>query len=425
MASTQIRGSNIEHFLVSVLKSFEKWDENSFKSSNIVDFSCPHLLLVLKESNSSTILSLAAGYKSLPFDGHKELVLLYGENRIFIEHDRNIVFNNNSISLPYEHEGISIQRDLNSIEITVKTSNKVKLLALNCEIEKDICIVEVNGWLYHDTFGLFGNFDNDPYNDFVLPDGSSVTNSEVWEDSWMTDQNCSKIVTGISYLKEPSQRALKFCSRMFLDNNSPAVPCHGSVNIHPYYVNCLNAQRALDYPTRKARTTQYFPKEHDKITEEKEHENNTSQLIYEDYDNNYKNVSDEEYNYLDENFFYWHHNTNDSQTQMRVKRSFENSFWKPTREHDIKISLHDISPEETRALCNVFSAYTKTCSSKSVNLILPLECDFSYLNHDDDPVHHSLSIDLLILYEEAECSTFVYESVVSVIHENIIDLLNS
>lgn len=148
---------------------------------------------------ASVITSLAVKNKQIPtiqleldvsnkyvlyFDGiiKSEALPAQGKMTAFTA---NAIYQNNSLSeIDFENDDYILLRNINDTYVIVTGSGAA--IRIGRELTFLYCIMEISADLYYDsTEGLWGYFDNDPSNDFYLPDGSTMsetsTESELFE----------------------------------------------------------------------------------------------------------------------------------------------------------------------------------------------------------------------------------------------------
>lgn len=146
---------------------------------------------------ASVITSLAVKYKQIPtiqleldnskyvlyFNGKIEtdVLPLQGQMIVFAA---NIIHYNSSLSeVDYENDNYIVLRNVNDTYI-MATSNGTAI-RIGRELTFLYCIMEIGDQYLKTTEGLWGYFDNDPTNDFYLPDGTTasetLTESELYD----------------------------------------------------------------------------------------------------------------------------------------------------------------------------------------------------------------------------------------------------
>ncbi len=63
-------------------------------------------------------------------------------------------------------------------------------ISVICDLPHDRCTVNVTGWYYGKTGGLFGTYDNEPSNDWTKSDNTLADSPETLAASWSVAQRC-------------------------------------------------------------------------------------------------------------------------------------------------------------------------------------------------------------------------------------------
>lgn len=113
---------------------------------------------------------------------------------------------------------------------------------MTCDLAHDRCTLNVTGWYYGKTAGMFGTYDNEPHNDATMSNNKMADNLETLADSWTVGQKCRKTNNAVEGPK--SERRTALCSKYFKDTTSEFRNCFKIVSPEPFMTMCLN-----DIPT--------------------------------------------------------------------------------------------------------------------------------------------------------------------------------
>ncbi len=110
--------------------------------------------------------------------------------------------------LPYSYEKTIIRRIGHSIRID--NEHGINVI---CDLVHDMCSVNVTGWYYGKTGGLFGTFDNEPSNDFMMAERKKTTATEEFANSWAIGNGCRAVNHARITVADPESRHYKQCAR--------------------------------------------------------------------------------------------------------------------------------------------------------------------------------------------------------------------
>jgi hypothetical protein len=166
----------------------------------------------------------------------REVVLEFAGKRYSLLQQREVRIDDVAVSLPVlDLNGVSIRKSGNYVLLTT---------SFNLEIQwngKAVVMVTVPETYWNRTCGLCGSFDGDQGNEYRLPDGSLVDNSNDFGHSWaIDDRDCEPPVDPEPCL-EGSQRyrqAADLCY-LLIDETGPFAPCHDYVDPGPYHEACV------------------------------------------------------------------------------------------------------------------------------------------------------------------------------------------
>ena len=115
---------------------------------------------------------------------------------------------------------------MNSIQI--QNTNGI---AITCDIAHDICNVDVSGWYYGKTAGLFGTYNYEKKDDLTTAEGEMARHVDDFTRSWKVGRRCSG--SSSDTLQEcntdPDEEVNALCTGHFLDEMSSLTKCLGVV----------------------------------------------------------------------------------------------------------------------------------------------------------------------------------------------------
>ncbi len=151
-------------------------------------------------------------------------IQLFTDGRLFIDGQR--------YELPVKEGSSYIVRVGNRIK--VHNSNGF-LVDLN--LVQNLCTVKLSGWFFGRTGGLFGVYDNEASNDWMLPSHVITDDLQTFTDSWQVGPPCQE-----NYI--PLQNSTitwdqEKCYNLFINRDSNLRPCFGIIDPTPFYEVCL------------------------------------------------------------------------------------------------------------------------------------------------------------------------------------------
>ena len=128
-----------------------------------------------------------------------------------------------------------------------RTGNKIRVdskhgITITCDLPHDRCTVNITGWYYGKTGGLFGTYDNEPSTEFMKSDNMIATSPEELASSWSVGRRCS--VRNHAVQGPETADHMRICGKYFRENTSPFRICFKQVDSEAFMKMCLN-----DLPT--------------------------------------------------------------------------------------------------------------------------------------------------------------------------------
>ena len=155
---------------------------------------------------------------------------------------------------------VSVDGKRIELPITINSSyvnrigNRIKLhnsngFLVDLNLVQNLCTVRLSGWYFGVTGGLFGVFDNEPSNDWMLPSHRISEDLQQFFDSWKIGDDCTATQTSmnISTLEWDQKK----CYNLFMNKDSYLRPCFGTVDPMPFYEICLKEMDIVSTDFRK------------------------------------------------------------------------------------------------------------------------------------------------------------------------------
>ncbi|CAH1244201.1 CTD-3088G3.8 [Branchiostoma lanceolatum] len=218
MADALISGQ--QHFLTFDKKHFEFGGDCSYV-----------LARDMIDGNFSVVLNYHSG-ASLQ---KKSLVVIIDEKTYEIFPSGVMKRENQDTELPLQDKNTAIRRE--GQRVVVENSNGV---AVTCDLTHDLCNVQVSGWYFGKTAGLFGIYNNEVNDEFTMSDGAKTQDLLQFTNSWDVSKSCRKNRNKARTCAPGPQdsRAEGVCGQMFKDQSSPLRRCFNIVDVTPYHDMC-------------------------------------------------------------------------------------------------------------------------------------------------------------------------------------------
>ena len=239
--------------IITFDRNFVTLDKSQFleTASRVLDESCSHLLahdfidnrfsFILKSSTSTD-----QGKNFLS----KSLVVRTGEDVVEIELGTTKgsvkAGKNTTSTLPASFGDLLVTRELNII--TVMSSKRG--FEVRCNLEFDVCVIELSGWLFGKVAGVLGTMNNEHFDDLTKPDHTISTDSDDFTDSWKIDNECPKEAEEqeTSEVQDKfTENLRKTCEMFFNQKTSYFATCFTIVDPDPFYSMCLSLGKLPRY----------------------------------------------------------------------------------------------------------------------------------------------------------------------------------
>ncbi|KAJ8955430.1 hypothetical protein NQ318_003528, partial [Aromia moschata] len=169
-----------------------------------------------------------------------ELILLLNKTivRINTFNDNIQIGDSGANRLPAQIGDVYLYRDADIL--TVESSAG---FILECNVKFHICLFEISGWYFGKTAGLWGTFNNEPFDDFLTSSRQRANNSDLsaFGDSWALDKNCRSKVSKKETPKVVPQEILALCDEFFTSKVSQLSTCFPRIPKDSFLSMCLNS----------------------------------------------------------------------------------------------------------------------------------------------------------------------------------------
>ncbi|KAJ8708722.1 hypothetical protein PYW08_010104 [Mythimna loreyi] len=162
--------------------------------------------------------------------GRYNLIVLTTRSLVHIDLYRETVsIGHTALSLPALVDGLVIDRQTDML--TVQGHNG---LDIQCNLLFHTCKLQVSGWYYATLGGLLGTYNNEQYDDLLLPNNTFTTSIPTLGHSWNIVPSANPTNIENKDLKNDTQ-----CDKFFQNKVSPLHPCFSVIPSLPFNMECL------------------------------------------------------------------------------------------------------------------------------------------------------------------------------------------
>ncbi|XP_076346984.1 LOW QUALITY PROTEIN: uncharacterized protein LOC143245065 [Tachypleus tridentatus] len=170
----------------------------------------------------------------------KSLTVITDDAKIEISPDYKVTISDTKVELPVEIGEIVAKREDNTVHI-----HYARGIDVRCNFIHDVCSLEMSGFYFGKTAGLFGTYDNEPQLDMMTPERRLVDQPEKFASSWQIGSAVCRPSSprrGAVVTEEAKER----CNEIFHDSSSNLRPCFQQVNPEPYFDMCVRDLSEVD-----------------------------------------------------------------------------------------------------------------------------------------------------------------------------------
>lgn len=126
-----------------------------------------------------------------------------------------------------------------SIVIVESQRNRFRL---ECNTKFDLCLLELSGWYYGKTAGLFGTMSNEQTDDFLSSNGRVETDVGSFAHSWSLDRSQCQNKKNLAFVAPTKSKDREICEELFVNKSSEFNSCFNIVDPNPYRIMCANSR---------------------------------------------------------------------------------------------------------------------------------------------------------------------------------------
>lgn len=174
----------------------------------------------------------------------KKLLLITDQQTVEIDtgsaNEKIKIGNNPTTSLPTAFGDVLIHLDANIVTVESR-----KGFILKCNLDFDVCSLDVSGWYFGKLAGILGSMNNEVYDDFSTSSNLIVKNENEMIDSWKL-KTCEQ--TKVTTLSPPlDEELISLCDSFFKRKTSFFTTCFDTIDPFAYYQICLSLTASEKY----------------------------------------------------------------------------------------------------------------------------------------------------------------------------------
>lgn len=127
-----------------------------------------------------------------------------------------------------------ITRELNVVTVVSKKGFKVQ-----CNLEFDVCLIELSGWYFGKVAGVLGTMNNEQFDDLTTSDNYIVDDKNTFIESWMTKECVNAEINPLVNVTNFYEGLHRNCEMFFKQKTSYFTSCFTVVDPQSFYDLCL------------------------------------------------------------------------------------------------------------------------------------------------------------------------------------------
>ena len=147
--------------------------------------------------------------------------------------DNTVKMDGSKVELPIQAFNTTITHLGHSVKVSSSLGVEVV-----CNNGHGLCTVEMSGFYFAKTGGLFGTYNNEPSDDFTTSTNKNTTNVLEFANSWAA--SCTGTNKAVSFTAQKGTKEYEACAAIFVDSASPMSSCFGVVDPQPAFQKCVN-----------------------------------------------------------------------------------------------------------------------------------------------------------------------------------------
>ncbi|XP_070169221.1 uncharacterized protein Apoltp isoform X2 [Polyergus mexicanus] len=209
------------------------------------DFAGNCIYLLAKDFAHNTFAILVK-YNIQPEEITHQIIVLIGNNAIELDlfNDTMKLISQSSgtttnLQLPIELDHGTTY--VYQVENMVTVERKHNQFRLECNLKFNLCTLELSGWYYGKTAGLFGTMSNEQFDDTLGSNKLFLKDTGTFAHSWSIDEECTDTTNHANKILHQDSVIFEFCDDLFVNKSSEFGICFGVIDPAVYAKMCLNS----------------------------------------------------------------------------------------------------------------------------------------------------------------------------------------
>lgn len=230
--------------IITFDNNFVNFDANEFGEvatrSKALSEGCSHLLAhdFVDNRFSFVLKSSVFSDQSRNFLS-KTFVVESGEKTVEIELGNPMglihIGNNLTSILPTSVGDLIITRELNVVTVSSRRGFTVR-----CNLEFDVCSIELSGWFFGKIAGVLGTMNNERFDDLTTSDNMITPEENEFIDSWKLPSCSDREMKLMNSNNALSEGLKQNCEMFFKQKTSYFATCFTIVDPDPFFETCMN-----------------------------------------------------------------------------------------------------------------------------------------------------------------------------------------
>jgi len=166
----------------------------------------------------------------------RSLLVMVDGKQVEILPNYKVTVDGENTELPIEFGSTAVRRQGNQVRV-----DNEKGFTVSCDMDTDVCGVDVAGWYYGKMAGMLGTYDNEPSNDMMPANSKTPTDLQTFANSWEVSKSCPTTDNvARTWEATPGRPSFEVCKNLFQNKTSPLRPCFKVVDPTPFMMMCIN-----------------------------------------------------------------------------------------------------------------------------------------------------------------------------------------
>ena len=180
--------------------------------------------------------SVAVNYRNSGNDiVRRSITVFSNDKQVEVFTDARVKLDGQLVEMPLTFHNTTIMRMGHIIRI-----DNTKGVTVDCHLVQNRCTVNVTGWYFGKTAGLFGTYNNEPVDDFTTSSNSISSDVGSFAQTWSMGTRCSAMNHATTVTAAPSTQQYRVCAALFKNEFSQFRPCFKIIEPSAFMTMCIN-----------------------------------------------------------------------------------------------------------------------------------------------------------------------------------------